>query len=127
MAAEENEKVILQWFEALNQGDIALLDRLASESFTPDFCSHDPRMLKFEPGPVGIKKFIHELLTENTGVHVTIHDIFTRADKTAYRFSVTMTDIASKKQVIVQVIAIDRFDGGRIAEEWQLSNPGSWR
>jgi ketosteroid isomerase-like protein len=127
MSTEENEKVILHWFETLNQGDISLLDQLADELFTPDFCSHDPSMLDFEPGPTGVKKFIRELLTENSGVHVTLHDIFTHEEKTAYRFSVTMTDIASGKPVNAQLIAIDRFDGGRIAEEWQLSNPGSWR
>jgi ketosteroid isomerase-like protein len=126
MSTEENEKTILHWFEALNQGGISLLDQLAGELFTEDFCCHDPRMLSFESGPGGVKKFIHELLTENTGVQVTVQDIFTHADKTASRFTVTMTDIASGKLVNMQLIAIDRFAGGRIAEEWQLSTPGSW-
>jgi len=127
MSTEENEKVILHWFETLNQGDISLLDQLADELFTKDFCWHDPRMLGFEPGPEGVKKFIHDLLTENTGVQVTVQDIFTHADKTAYRFTVTMTDVANRQLVNVQLIAIDCFVGGRIAEEWQLSTPGSWR
>jgi ketosteroid isomerase-like protein len=121
-----NESAIIRWFDALNKGDISLLDRLAEELFTSDFIEHDPRMPDFIPGPQGVKDFIHQVLKENTDVHVTIQDLFTSEDKTAYRFSVSMTEIASGKPVDVQLIAITRFIGNQMAEEWQLGVRGKW-
>lgn len=126
MPIDENANVILSWFDALNQGDLPLLESLAEALFTEDFCWHDPRLSELEPGPAGVKKFIHQVLAENTDIRVTVHDIFSVADKTAYRFTVSMTEIASGKPVNVQLIAIDRFVGNRIAEEWQLSAAGVW-
>lgn len=126
MFSDENKNVILRWFDAVNQGDIALLDRLADELFTPGFIEHDPRMPDFERGPAGVKKFIHQVLEENTNVHVTVHDIFEYEDKVAYRFSVAMTQTARQKPVTAQLLAITRLGGGQIAEEWQLGVPGKW-
>ncbi|RPJ44601.1 MAG: nuclear transport factor 2 family protein [Chloroflexi bacterium] len=126
MSNQENERVILRWFDALNKADIPRLDQMASECFSPDFVGHDPRMAEFEHGPTGVKNFIHQLLKENTAVQVTIHDIFSNEDRIAYRFSVSMTDIASGRMVDVMLLAIDRFVDGQIAEEWQLSAPGNW-
>jgi hypothetical protein len=37
MSDTENGKIILRWFEAVNQGDLHLLDALAEELFTPRF------------------------------------------------------------------------------------------
>jgi hypothetical protein len=48
-----------------------------------------------------------------------VDDIFSYDDKTASRFTVSMTDVASGKPVDVKLLAIDRFVGGQIAEEWQ--------
>jgi ketosteroid isomerase-like protein len=124
MSDTENGKVILRWFDAVNQGDLHRLDGLADELFAPDFMEHDPRMPDFKPGPAGVKKFIHQVLRENRNVHVNIHDIFSCGDKTAYRFTVSMTNSASGKPVNVQLLAITRFSAGQFAEEWQLSITG---
>jgi ketosteroid isomerase-like protein len=126
MSETENEKIILRWFEAVNQGDLHLLDALAVELFTPDFMEHDPRMPDFEPGPAGVKKFIYQVLRENINVQVSVHDMFSHGDKTAYRFTVSMTDSASGKPVTVQLLAITHFFNGQCAEEWQLSAQGDW-
>ena len=126
MSDTENEKIILRWFDAVNQGDLDLLDPLAEELFTPDFVEHDPRMPDFELGPAGVKKFIHQVLRENINVNVTVHDIFSCEDKTAYRFTVSMIDSASGKPVNVQLLTITRFSAGQCAEEWQLSGQGEW-
>jgi ketosteroid isomerase-like protein len=127
MSSDENMSVIFRWFDGVNKGDIPLLDKLADELFTPDFILHDPRVPNFEPGPPGVKKFIHQVRNENKGVHVTVHDILVDEDKAAYRFTLSMTDASSGKPVNVQLLAIDRFAGGQIAEEWQLSAPGNWQ
>jgi ketosteroid isomerase-like protein len=126
MSNDEYKNVILRWFDAVNKADIPLLDKLADELFTADFIEHDPRMLDFEPGPMGVKKFIHQVLKENTDVQVTVHDLFSCEDKAAYRFAVSMTDAATGKPVNVQLLAITRFVGGQCAEEWQLGIAGKW-
>jgi hypothetical protein len=126
MTNVEHKNAILRWFEAVNQADLTLLDTLADEIFRVDFIAHDPRLLGFEPGPAGVKRFIRRVLAENKDVHVTVHDIFSEADKLAYRFTVSMTEVESGKAVDVQLLAIDHFIGDQIAEEWQLSAPGKW-
>jgi ketosteroid isomerase-like protein len=126
MSDTGNGKVIMRWFEALNQGDLHRLDALADELFTRDFIEHDPRMPDFESGPAGVKKFIHQVLRENTNLHVTVHDLFSCGDKTAYRFTVSMINSASGKPVNLQLLAITRFSAGQCAEEWQLSTQGDW-
>jgi ketosteroid isomerase-like protein len=126
MSNDENKDVILRWFDAVNRGDIQLLDRLADEFFTADYVEHDSRKLDFEPGPMSVKKFIHQVLKKNIDLHVTVHDIFSCENKIAYRFSVSMTDAASGKTVNMQNLAITRFVGSQIAEEWELSALGNW-
>ena len=126
MSTEANQNVIVRWFDAVNQGDLAVLDQLADELFSPDFCEHDPRMPNFQPGPAGVKHFIRQVLTENVDVHVTLHDIFGYEDKTASRFTVAMKDAATGQPVSAQVIAISRFVNGQMVEEWELAVAGKW-
>jgi ketosteroid isomerase-like protein len=126
MSSAENKDVILRWYDAVNQGDIAVLDKLAEEVFTADFIEHDPRMPDFEPGPAGIKKFIRQVRSEYTGVHVTVHDILAEEDKAAYRFTLSMTNASNGEPVDVQLLAIARFAGGQIVEEWELGTRGRW-
>ena len=126
MSSDENKNVILRWFEAVNNGNMPELDKLADELFTPDFMEHDPRMPDFEPGPAGVKKFIREVRSEYTGIHVIVHDIFEQGDKAAYRFTLSMMDATSRDPVDVQLLAIARFVGGQIAEEWELGVRGVW-
>ena len=126
MSNEENENVINQWFGAVNKGDVPLLDKLADELFTTDFMEHDPRMPEFEPGPAGVRNLVHQIREEYTNIHATVHDIFSREDKVAYRFTLSMTDVTSGEPVNVQLLAIARFVGGKMAEEWQLGVRGKW-
>lgn len=103
------------------------MNQLADELFTDGFTWHAPKMLDSGCGPELVKKFIHQVLQENTGVHISVHDIFSSGDKTASRFSLSMTEVSSGNLVKVQLLAIDRFVNGQIAEEWQLSVAGKWR
>jgi hypothetical protein len=60
MSNDENKSVILGWFNAVNKGDIPLLDKLAEELFTADFIEHDPRMLDFGHGSAAVKQTDHQ-------------------------------------------------------------------
>ena len=126
MSNDENMNVILRWFDAVNKGDASLLEKLADELFTPDFMEHDPRMPDFRLGPAGVKELIRQVRKEYTGIRATVHDIFSHEDKVAYRFTLSMTDAASGEPVSVQLLAIARFVGGQMAEEWQLGVRGEW-
>lgn len=126
MSDDENKDTILRWYEAVNRSDIPELDRLADEIFTPDFVEHDPRMPDFEPGPSGVKKFIRQVRSDYTDIQVTVYDIFSAEEKVAYRFTLSMTEATSREPVKVQLLAIARFVGGQIAEEWELGIRGDW-
>jgi ketosteroid isomerase-like protein len=123
---DDSKDTIFRWFRAVNEGDVPLLEKLADELFTPDFMEHDPRMPDFEPGSAGIKKIIHQVREEFSGIHATVHEIFSCEDKVAYRFTLSMTEISSGEVVNVQLLALTRFDDGKMAEEWQLGVRGKW-
>lgn len=126
MSVNENEKVIFRWFEAVNKGDIPLLEKMADELFTPDFIEHDPRMPNFQPGPAGVKNVIHQVRKDFTDIHAAVHDIFSNEDKVAYRYTLSMREVASGEPVNVQLLALTRFVDGKMAEEWQLGVRGKW-
>jgi hypothetical protein len=79
-------------------------------------------MPDFEPGPAGIKNLIHQVREEFTGIHATVHDIFSHEDKVAYRYTLSMTEISSGEAVNVQLLALTRFIDGKMAEEWQFDS-----
>jgi hypothetical protein len=97
---------------------------MANELFTPEFMEHDPRMPDFNSGPAGIKNLIYQVREEFTDIHATVHDIFSHEDKAAYRFTLSMTNVASGEPVNVQLLALTRFVGGKMAEEWRLGVRG---
>lgn len=126
MSEDAQKQAVLRWYEAVSQGDLSRLERLADEIFSPDFVEHDPRMPDIQPGPAGVKEFIRQVRNEYPDVQARVHDIFSCGDRTAYRCTLTLTEAASGRQVTLQVLAIARFENGKIAEEWELGVPGQW-
>ena len=71
MSNDEYKSLILQWFDAVNKGDVPMLEKLADELFTPDFMEHDPRMPDFKSGSAGVKDFIHQIRKKYSGIRPT--------------------------------------------------------
>ena len=126
MSAEANKTVIRRLTdEALNQGNMDLLDHVLADTFT----YHDPA----NPGVTSrddYKQFVTALRTTFPDIHFTIEDEAADGEQLAVRWTMRGThrgDLVmpegpippTGKQVQVSGITLIRFTGGKVAEEWQ--------
>jgi len=126
MSTEKNKAAVLGWIDAMNKKDLSVLDKLADELNTADFIEHDPGFPDFGRGPEGVKKWVRQVLKDSPDMHITLEDMIADGDKVVVRLTVKSTDAATGKPVNFLVLAIDRFVGEKIAEEWELGVPGQW-
>ncbi len=120
MSVEENKTIIRRVFEeALNQGNLAVIDEL----FTSNFVDHStPSQV---PGPKGVKEYFTLVRTGFPDVHVTIDDLIAEGDKVVVRTTWRGTQQSSHEdmtsintQVTRTLIQIFHLQGGKIQEEW---------
>ena len=126
MSAEENKMVIRRLTdEALNQGNMDVLDHVLADTFT----YHDPA----NPGVTSrddYKQFVTEVRTTFPDIHFTIEDEVADGDQLAVRWTMRGThrgDLVmpagpippTGKQVQVSGITLIRFTEGKVVEEWQ--------
>jgi predicted ester cyclase len=126
MSTEKNKAALSRWGDAMNKKDLNELDKLADEIFAADFIERDPGVSDMEPGPVGVKKWVRQVLKDSPDMHVTIEDMLVDGDKVVLRGTVKFTDKATGKPMNLLLLSIDRFVGDKIAEEWELTVPGQW-
>jgi steroid delta-isomerase-like uncharacterized protein len=120
--AEENKAIVLHhWEEAVNKGNMDLID----EIFAPDFVAHEAD--QDIRGPEGVRQFILMLRVGFPDLHVIVEDVVAEEDKVVVRWVASGThqgDLMglppSGKRVSVAGITISRFEGGKLAEEWEL-------
>ncbi len=124
MSAEENKAMVRRIIEeAINKGNLAVVDELIA----PSYVLHNPVMeLK---GPEGFRQYITTVRTAFPDYHFAIDDIVAEGDKVALRFTFTGThkgnlpDIAPTGKQVTQIEALFyRFAGGKLLEAWQYSN-----
>ena len=120
MSVEENKAIIRRVFEeALNQGNLAVVD----EVFSSNFVDHStPDQV---PGPRGVKDYFTMVRAGFPNMQVTIDDLIAEGDKVVVGTTWRGTHrgnyegIASTgKQVIRTLIHIFRLEDGKIVEEW---------
>ena len=126
MSTEENKMAIRRLTdEALNQGNMDVLDHVLADTFT----YHDPA----NPGVTSrddYKQFVTALRTTFPDIHFTIEDEVADGDQLALRWTMRGThrgDLVmpagpippTGKQVQVSGITLIRFTEGKVVEEWQ--------
>lgn len=120
MSTAENKALIRRVFdEALNAGNLSLLDQL----FASDFVDNaTPEQL---PGPQGVRDYFQSVRTGFPNMHVTIDDLLADDDKVMVRTTWggthqgTYEDIAATGKAITRtMIQIFRVANGKIQEEW---------
>ncbi len=126
MSAEENKTVIRRLTnEALNQGNMDVLDHVLADTFT----YHDPANPEVTSRD-DYKQFVTALRTAFPDIHFTIEDEVADGDQLAIRWTVRGThrgDLVTPqgpipptgKQVQVSGITLIRFTEGKVVEEWQ--------
>jgi predicted ester cyclase len=123
MSTEENkarERSMVE--EALNKGNLDILDEVLS----PDFVYHGPGGTEVR-GISAYKEFMASLRKMYPDIHVVIEDILAEGNLVATRTMCTFTftgkmgDIKpTGKEVAMPGSILDRFEGDKLAETWEL-------
>jgi pSer/pThr/pTyr-binding forkhead associated (FHA) protein/ketosteroid isomerase-like protein len=120
--AEEHRALFTRWFEQLwNRKNYDITKELVA----PEFTAHGAGGQDIKQGPDGVAgmvKIWHQAFPDGK---MTMDDIVTEGEMSAIRMTFRGTQTgefygvpASKKQVIVTSIGIDRVVGGKISEGW---------
>ena len=119
--SEDNKAAVRACFENASQGNFDALD----EILTPDYVVH-PEEAR---GRDGLQQMVEGYRSALSGLRVTIDQQFTDGDYVATRFTISGThdgDLMGTpptgKDVAFSGITISRCEGGRIAEEWELTD-----
>jgi steroid delta-isomerase-like uncharacterized protein len=121
MSLEGNKAIVRRLFqEAWNRGNLNVVDEL----LTTNYVFHEPISGDIR-GPGGYKQFVTVYRTGAPDIHFTIEDQVAEGDKVVTRYTTTGTHqgnfmgiAPTGKRLRVTGIAIVRFEGGKIAEDW---------
>jgi steroid delta-isomerase-like uncharacterized protein len=104
-------------YEAVNTGDLALLDKLVA----PDYIEHSEGFEGVEP----FRQQVTAFRAAFPDLHVSIEDLLTDGDRFASRTTVTGTHTgdlmgmpATGKRISVEAVDIGRVENGRAKERW---------
>jgi len=122
MSTEENKANVRRVYEeAINQGNMAVVDELVS----PDYIEHDPGFPQPVHGPEGLKQYFMVFRTAFPDTTITIEDMIAEGDTIAVRHTYRGThkgDLMGMpptgKQVTVTGIVIHRIADGKFVESW---------
>ena len=126
MSAEENRAVSRRVAEEVfNGGNVDLADEL----YAPDYVLHDPSLPEDLHGPEGIKRYAAMTLGAFPDIRVAVEDQVAEGDKVVSRWTATGTHTGdlmgippTGRRVEISGVTINRFSGGKIAEDWYQSD-----
>jgi len=95
-----------------------------SDWFTEGFKLHDPSLGGFRSGHEGARDMLRSLAEHVPGARIDALDMVEEGDKVAVRwlFSGNKADTP----VYLSAVAIYRFEGERIAEDWGIAAKAKW-
>ena len=125
MATHDNESNLRRFYtDVMIKGNVALIDELAA----PNFQEHE-LFPGFEPNREGVKKWMSALRVGIPDLQVMVQDIITQGDKVVSRATIhgthkgTLMGIpATGKKFQMELIDIVRFENGKLAEHWGVSD-----
>jgi len=98
-------------------------DRI-SDWFTNDFRLHEPGALALPVGHAGASQMRARFRTLVPPINLEILDMVEEGDRVAVRWQLTATH--DGKPFEQSIMAIYRFEEGRIAEDWGISARALW-
>jgi len=111
MSLEEVKALVRKGIEALNKGDLAVLD----EFMAPDYVDHTNQLR----GREDVKQFYAGAFKDLPDLHRAIEDIIAEGDKVWVRFKITGTALTGKK-VELESVTIFRLADGKVVEGWTV-------
>ena len=122
----EARKVVVRRLQdaVWSRGDMAALDELLA----PDFVCHLPGMPEWR-GPAGVAEVVCSLRAAFPDWHERVDELVAEGDLVASRYTSTGTHLGtfwgiapSGRRVTVAEMALFRFAGDRIAEQWNVTD-----
>jgi predicted ester cyclase len=120
-SSEQNKATVRACYENASQGNFDALD----EILAPDYVVH-PEEAR---GADGLREMVERYRKALSGLRVTVDQQFTEGDYVATRFTISGThdgDLMGTpptgKDVAFTGITISRCEGGRIVEEWEITD-----
>lgn len=127
MSAEENKALVRRLVEETNRtrfADLTVMD----EVYATNLIYHGTGDLK-NGDLQGLKQFVSTMRTAFPDLQGTIDDIVVEGDKVVYRWTIRGTHkvefngiAPTGKQVAMNAISINRISGGKIVEEWEITD-----
>jgi len=125
MAAHDNEANMRRMYtEVMTKGNNALFDELTA----PNFREHE-LVPGFEPNREGVKKWMTAFRTAIPDIQILVNDVISQGDKVVARVTIHGTQKgplmgipATGKKFQMDVIDIVRFENGKLAEHWGVSD-----
>jgi predicted ester cyclase len=123
VAKQKAREVVLCLIEAVNSGDITMIDQMADEVFAVDYVWHFPGVTGLPLGPAGMKQMYRGVLVGNPDLKFALEDLVVEGDKTACRCTMRRTDPTSGKPQHGWNLVVSRFASDKVAEDWELISP----
>ena len=125
MSVEENKAVVRHFYETVNaidwsKIDWGMIDQVIEASISDDYTYHYPDSADIGPAPTGLKKWLRQLYSGLSNMHISIEDIFGEGNKLLTRYSYTYVELKTGKPVNGQALTINYFRNGKITDEWEL-------
>jgi len=120
-SSEDNKAAVRACFENASQGNFDVLDGILAANYVvhPEEAH----------GRDGLREMVEGYRNALSGLRVTIDQQFTEGDYVATRFTISgrhdgelMGTPATGKEVAFTGITISRCEGGRIVEEWEITD-----
>jgi predicted ester cyclase len=123
--SEANKAIIRRVIDELlnGQGNLDVADEL----FAPEYVGHNPASPQDTRGPEGVKGFASMFRSAFPDVHFSVEDQVAEGDKVVTRWRGSGTHrgdlfgiAPTGKGASFVGIPINRIEGGKVAEEWQI-------
>jgi len=129
MSTDQNKSKVRAFYEeAVNKGNLEAVDDLVGATET----AHNSGAGVSQNTPASVKQWVRELRAAFPDIRVTVEDLIAEADKIVNRVTYRGTQTgdlndpiwgriaATGKTVSWAAIAINRFEGGKSVEAWDL-------
>ena len=125
--SEENKAIMRRFYEAMNKGDLSIIDELAAD----DLVDHDEMAKAFPPGKEGARQMFQMMLAAFPDMKMEAHEMVAEGDKVFVLGTMTGTHkgdfmgmAATGKRVAVPMADLVRFKDGKAAEHWGVTDGG---
>lgn len=120
--AEDNKAIARRLAEeTFGKGNLDLIDEYVAENYV----AHDPADPEEVRGIEGLKDRVRQYRGAFPDLQITIEDCFGEGDRVCTRWTARGTHEGelmgmepTRKEVAIDGLSIDRFEGGRLVETW---------